>query len=160
MLAADAEVHVFDAMPSPGRKLLLAGKSGLNLTHAEDFDVFLGRFGTARAALEPALRSFPPEAIRQWAAGLGVETFIGSSGRVFPVAMKASPLLRAWLSRLREGGVSLHARHRWQGWNAARRAIVWGHTAVFWYPGGTDQWRDDGGETIPAEPVNFLGASK
>ena len=118
MLAADAEVHVFDAMPSPGRKLLLAGKSGLNLTHAEDFDVFLGRFGTARAALEPALRSFPPEAIRQWAAGLGVETFIGSSGRVFPVAMKASPLLRAWLSRLREGGVTLHARHRWQGWNA------------------------------------------
>ncbi|MCB1596784.1 MAG: NAD(P)/FAD-dependent oxidoreductase, partial [Gammaproteobacteria bacterium] len=118
MLAADAEVHVFDAMPSPGRKLLLAGKSGLNLTHAEDFDVFLGRFGTARAALEPALRSFPPEAIRQWAVGLGVETFIGSSGRVFPVAMKASPLLRAWLSRLREGGVTLHARHRWQGWNA------------------------------------------
>ena len=118
MLAADAEVHVFDAMSSPGRKLLLAGKSGLNLTHAEDFGVFLGRFGTARAALEPALRSFPPEAIRQWAAGLGVETFIGSSGRVFPVAMKASPLLRAWLSRLRESGVTLHARHRWQGWNA------------------------------------------
>ena len=118
MLAGDAEVHVFDAMPSPGRKLLLAGKSGLNLTHAEDLEKFLDRFGTARARLEPALRSFPPAAIRQWAADLGTETFVGSSGRVFPTAMKASPLLRAWLSRLRAGGVSLHMRHRWQGWNA------------------------------------------
>lgn len=118
MLAADAEVHVFDAMPSPGRKLLLAGKSGLNLTHAEDLESFLDRFGTARARLEPALRSFPPAAVRQWAADLGTETFVGSSGRVFPTAMKASPLLRAWLARLRAGGVSLHMRHRWQGWNA------------------------------------------
>jgi uncharacterized flavoprotein (TIGR03862 family) len=118
MLAGDAEVHVFDAMPSPGRKLLLAGKSGLNLTHAEDLESFLDRFGTARARLEPALRSFPPAAVRQWAADLGTETFVGSSGRVFPTAMKASPLLRAWLARLRAGGVSLHMRHRWQGWNA------------------------------------------
>jgi uncharacterized flavoprotein (TIGR03862 family) len=118
MLAADAEVHVFDAMPSPGRKLLLAGKSGLNLTHAEDLEKFLERFGTARARLEPALREFPPAAIRQWAADLGTDTFVGSSGRVFPTAMKASPLLRAWLARLRAGGVSLHMRHRWQGWNA------------------------------------------
>lgn len=118
MLVGDAEVHVFDAMPSPGRKLLLAGKSGLNLTHAEDFAEFLDRFGTARARLEPALRAFPPAAIRQWAADLGTDTFVGSSGRVFPTAMKASPLLRAWLSRLRAGGVSLHMRHRWQGWNA------------------------------------------
>lgn len=118
MLAADAEVHVFDVMPSPGRKLLLAGKSGLNITHAEDLDLFLSRFGTARAALEPALRNFPPEAIRQWAAALGTETFVGSSGRVFPTAMKASPLLRAWLARLRELGVTLHMRHRWQGWNS------------------------------------------
>ncbi len=117
MLAADAEVHVFDVMPSPGRKFLLAGKSGLNLTHAEDFEIFLGRFGKARAALEPALRSFPPEAIRQWAAGLGIETFVGSSGRVFPTVMKASPLLRSWLSRLRESGVTLYTHHRWQGWN-------------------------------------------
>ncbi|MEZ5562219.1 MAG: TIGR03862 family flavoprotein [Gammaproteobacteria bacterium] len=118
MLASEADVHVFDAMPSPGRKFLLAGKSGLNLTHAEDPESFLCRFGPARAVLEPALRSFPPAAIRQWAAGLDIDTFVGSSGRVFPVAMKASPLLRAWLSRLRAGGVKLHVRHRWQGWNA------------------------------------------
>ncbi|MBM4220720.1 MAG: TIGR03862 family flavoprotein, partial [Gammaproteobacteria bacterium] len=116
-LMADVEVQVFDAMSAPGRKLLLAGKSGLNLTHAEDFECFLGRFGAARAVLEPALRDFPPAAIRQWAADLGVDTFVGSSGRIFPAAMKASPLLRAWLARLDAGGVSLHLRHRWRGWN-------------------------------------------
>lgn len=117
VLATEADVQVFDAMSAPGRKFLLAGKSGLNLTHAEDFEAFLDRFGVARAVLEPALRSFPPAAIRQWAADLGIETFVGSSGRVFPTAMKASPLLRAWLSRLHEAGVSLRLRHRWQGWN-------------------------------------------
>lgn len=119
MLMADAEVHVFDAMAAPGRKFLLAGRGGLNLTHGEDFKKFLGRFGAARTMLEPALRAFPPAAIRQWAAGLGTETFIGSSGRVFPTVMKASPLLRAWLARLGVAGVQLHMRHRWQGWNAA-----------------------------------------
>ena len=117
VLATEADVQVFDAMSAPGRKFLLSGKSGLNLTHAEDFEAFLDRFGVARAVLEPALRSFPPAAIRQWAADLGIETFVGSSGRVFPTAMKASPLLRAWLSRLHEAGVSLRLRHRWQGWN-------------------------------------------
>jgi uncharacterized flavoprotein (TIGR03862 family) len=117
VLATEAEVQVFDAMSAPGRKFLLAGKSGLNLTHAEDFEAFLGRFGAARAVLEPALRSFPPAAIRQWAADLGIETFVGSSGRVFPTAMKASPLLRGWLARLNGAGVFLHRRHRWQGWN-------------------------------------------
>jgi hypothetical protein len=117
MLMGEAEVHVFDAMAAPGRKFLLAGRGGLNLTHGEDFEKFLGRFGAARAMLEPALRAFPPEAIRQWAAGLGTETFVGSSGRVFPTAMKASPLLRAWLARLVAAGVQLHMRHRWQGWN-------------------------------------------
>jgi uncharacterized flavoprotein (TIGR03862 family) len=117
VLATEAEVQVFDAMSAPGRKLLLAGKSGLNLTHAEDFEAFLDRFGAARAVLEPALRSFRPTAIREWAAGLGIETFVGSSGRVFPTAMKASPLLRAWLARLHAAGVRLHLRHRWQGWN-------------------------------------------
>jgi len=119
MLAGRVEVHVFDAMPSLGRKFLLAGKSGLNITHAEDFERFLGRFGVARATLEPALRTFTPDAIRHWAEELGVETFIGSSGRVFPRGMKASPLLRAWLARLRDAGVHLHPRHRWQGWDAA-----------------------------------------
>jgi hypothetical protein len=119
MLAGRVEVHVFDAMPSLGRKFLLAGKSGLNITHAEDFERFLGRFGVARAMLDSALRAFTPDAIRHWAAELGVETFVGSSGRVFPRGMKASPLLRAWLARLRGAGVYLHPRHRWQGWDPA-----------------------------------------
>ena len=115
-LARLADVHVFDSMPSFGRKFLLAGKSGLNITHGEQLEAFLARFGEARTLLEPALRAFPPNAIRDWAEALGIETFEGSSGRIFPVAMKASPLLRAWLARLRESGVSFHARHEWQGW--------------------------------------------
>lgn len=115
-LAGYAQVHVFDAMPSLGRKFLLAGKSGLNITHGESFEKFLTRFAAARTALEPALRSFTPDDIRRWAAELGTETFEGSSGRVFPKAMKASPLLRAWLQRLDESGVVFHARHKWQGW--------------------------------------------
>jgi uncharacterized flavoprotein (TIGR03862 family) len=123
VLAPVARVHVFDAMPSPARKFLLAGKSGLNLTHAEPLDAFLGRFGSATAKLEPALRAFPPDEVRRWAAGLGIETFTGSSGRVFPVMMKASPLLRAWLGRLRQQGVVFHARHRWQGWSPAGKLV-------------------------------------
>ena len=118
-LAATAEVHLFDAMPSLGRKFLLAGKSGLNITHGEDLETFLTRFGEARAVLEPALRAFPPHAIQGWAAALGIETFTGSSGRVFPKAMKASPLLRAWLNRLGAAGVTFHPRHKWNGWSAA-----------------------------------------
>jgi len=114
--SAGVAVQLFDAMPSVGRKFLMAGKSGLNLTHAEPFDRFLGRFGPHRAALEPALRAFGPDAVRTWAAGLGVETFVGSSGRVFPVDFKAAPLLRAWVRRLRQAGVAFHVRHRWQGW--------------------------------------------
>lgn len=115
-LCETAEVHVFDAMPSLGRKFLLAGKSGLNITHGEAFETFLTRFGPAHKRLEPALRGFTPETIRQWAAALGIETFEGSSGRIFPRAMKASPLLRAWLARLREKGVMFHPRHKWIGW--------------------------------------------
>jgi uncharacterized flavoprotein (TIGR03862 family) len=118
LLASGAAVHVFDAMPSVGRKLLMAGKSGLNLTHAEPLDAFLARFGPHRAALEPALAAFGPAAVRRWARGLGVETFVGSSGRVFPVDFKAAPLLRAWLRRLREGGVRFHMRHRFRGWTS------------------------------------------
>lgn len=114
-----AEVHVFDAMPSLGRKFLLAGKSGLNITHGEAFETFLTRFGPARERLTPALRGFTPEAIRDWAAGLGIETFEGSSGRIFPRAMKASPLLRAWLARLTGKGVTFHPRHKWTGWTDA-----------------------------------------
>lgn len=110
-------VEVYDAMPSVGRKFLLAGKGGLNLTHAEDFESFLGRYGERRTILAPWLTQFGPNELRAWARGLGVETFVGTSGRVFPTEMKAAPLLRAWLRRLREMGVAFHVRHRWQGWD-------------------------------------------
>ncbi|WP_119153513.1 TIGR03862 family flavoprotein [Caldimonas tepidiphila] len=109
-------VDLYDAMPSVGRKFLLAGRGGLNLTHSEPLEAFLSRFGAQRAALEPLLRGFGPDALREWAAGLGIATFVGTSGRVFPVDMKAAPLLRAWLHRLREAGVRFHMRHRWLGW--------------------------------------------
>lgn len=109
-------VDVYDAMPSLARKFLLAGKGGLNLTHAEPNGDFVARYGKRQAALAPLLEAFGPQALRDWAHGLGVETFVGSSGRVFPVDMKAAPLLRAWLHRLREAGVRFHVRHRWLGW--------------------------------------------
>jgi uncharacterized flavoprotein (TIGR03862 family) len=111
-----AQVHLYDAMPSVGRKFLLAGRGGLNLTHSEPFDRFVERFGERRAQVEPWLRRFGPDALRDWAHGLGIETFIGTSGRVFPKDMKAAPLLRAWLHRLRAAGVHFHMRHRWLGW--------------------------------------------
>jgi uncharacterized flavoprotein (TIGR03862 family) len=115
---ADHEVHVFDAMPSAGRKFLLAGKGGLNLTHSEPFETFVTRYGPRRGSLEPWLRDFGPQAVRDWAHALGVETFIGTSGRVFPADMKAAPLLRSWLQRLRAAGVQFHMRHRFMGWSA------------------------------------------
>jgi hypothetical protein len=107
-------VDLFDAMPSVGRKFLLAGKGGLNLTHAEPYARFVTRYGERRERIEPLLQAFGPEAVRAWAQNLGIETFVGSSGRVFPSDMKAAPLLRRWLHRLREAGVQLHMRHRWQ----------------------------------------------
>ncbi|CAG0961645.1 3-dehydro-bile acid delta(4,6)-reductase [Rhodocyclaceae bacterium] len=110
-------VDVYDAMPSAGRKFLLAGKGGLNLTHAEPQDAFRSRYGMRRPQLEPLLDAFGPDALRDWARGLGVETFVGTSGRVFPAGMKAAPLLRTWLHRLREAGVRFHMRHRWLGWD-------------------------------------------
>lgn len=109
-------VDLYDAMPSVGRKFLLAGKGGMNLTHAEDKKLFLTRYGARQKQLEPLLNNFDPLALRAWAADLGVATFVGSSGRVFPVDMKAAPLLRAWLHRLRTTGVHFHMRHRWLGW--------------------------------------------
>jgi hypothetical protein len=117
LAAGGVEVHVYDAMPSVGRKFLQAGIGGLNLTHSESEERFLTRYGAARAFLEPMLTAFGPAALRSWAADLGVETFVGSSGRVFPKEMKAAPLLRAWQKRLREAGVTFHLRHRWQGWD-------------------------------------------
>jgi len=116
---AGVQVDVFDAMPSVGRKFLLAGKGGLNLTHGEAFDAFVQRYGARESALAPLLARFGAEALREWAHGLGIETFVGSSGRVFPRDMKAAPLLRAWLARLRSRGVSFHMRHRWTGFDAA-----------------------------------------
>ncbi|HEX2148045.1 MAG TPA: TIGR03862 family flavoprotein [Pseudorhizobium sp.] len=113
--AAGFDVTVYEAMPTFGRKFLLAGKSGLNITHSEDFGSFSRRYGAAAERLQPALDAFSPDDVRAWALGLGTETFVGSSGRVFPKAMKASPLLRAWLRRLEDQGVEFLARHRWIG---------------------------------------------
>ena len=120
MSDAGLPVHLYDAMPSIGRKFLLAGKGGLNLTHSEGADTFAGRYGARREAIEGLLQGMDATAVRTWAEGLGIETFIGSSGRVFPKDMKAAPLLRAWLQRLRNPasstGVQFHMRHRWTGW--------------------------------------------
>lgn len=116
LAAAGHEVDVFDAMPSPGRKFLLAGIGGLNLTHAEDAGAFVTRYGESAQYLAPVLAAFGAEDLRSWAGALGIDTFVGSSGRVFPTEMKAAPLLRAWLHRLREEGVRIHVRHRWTGW--------------------------------------------
>ncbi len=111
-------VDLYDAMPSVGRKFLMAGKGGLNLTHSEPLDAFLARYGDRQAEIEPLLAAFGPDDLRAWARGLGVDTFVGSSGRVFPTEMKAAPLLRAWLHRLRTAGVRFYVRHRWLGWDA------------------------------------------
>jgi uncharacterized flavoprotein (TIGR03862 family) len=116
-----AQVALYDAMPSVGRKFLLAGKGGLNLTHSEPMESFLSRYGSRRALVEPAIRSFPPGALQAWARELGVETFVGTSGRIFPTDLKAAPLLRAWLRRLRQHGVRFHVRHRWCGWDEQGR---------------------------------------
>ena len=114
---AALSVHVFDAMPSVGRKFLLAGKGGLNLTHAEPADSFNTRYAEAAGALAPMLSAFGAHELRQWAHDLGIETFVGSSGRVVPKDMKAAPLLRHWLHRLRAAGVQFSMRHRWTGWS-------------------------------------------
>jgi uncharacterized flavoprotein (TIGR03862 family) len=116
LAAGGAQVDLYDAMPSVGRKFLLAGKGGMNITHAEDFDAFAGRYGARRDEVTQWLDGFTPQQVRDWIHGLGIATFVGSSGRVFPTEMKAAPLLRAWLHRLREAGVRFHMRHRWLGW--------------------------------------------
>lgn len=111
-------VDLFDAMPSLGRKFLMAGKSGLNLTHAEPFEDFVSRYGAARADLNPMLQAMTPTDIQAWAGSLGVGTFVGTSKRIFPKDFKSAPLLRAWLRRLRANGMTVHVRHKWTGWNA------------------------------------------
>ena len=116
-VAAGASVTLYDAMPSVGRKFLLAGKGGLNLTHSEPMEPFLSRYGARRLFLESAITAFSPQAIRGWAHQLGIDTFVGTSGRIFPTEMRAAPLLRAWLRRLRADGVRFCIRHRWLGWD-------------------------------------------
>ena len=118
-----ADVTVYDAMPSAGRKFLMAGRGGLNLTHSEALPAFLARYREAMPKLATAIEAFPPDRLRQWSDELGQPTFIGSSGRVFPQAFKASPLLRAWLRRLDSMGVQLKLRHRWTGWDEQGRLL-------------------------------------
>lgn len=115
---AGVQVDVYDGMPSVGRKFLLAGVGGMNITHSEPYPAFLSRYAERAPQMAPLLRVFDADALCQWIHDLGIETFIGSSGRVFPTDMKAAPLLRAWLKRLRESGVVIHTRHRWLGWQA------------------------------------------
>jgi len=121
---AGVKVDLYDAMPSVGRKFLMAGKGGMNITHSEPYDRFLSRYGSRQAYIKPMLDAFGPEALRAWLQDLGVETFIGSSGKVFPVDMKAAPLLRAWLHRLRVNGVSFFMRHQWLGWVDGENATL------------------------------------
>jgi uncharacterized flavoprotein (TIGR03862 family) len=118
-----AHVTLYDSMRSPARKFLLAGCGGLNLTHSEEFETFLTRYGAASARLRRALEAFPPDALRAWCSALGEPTFVGTSGRVFPASFRATPLLRAWLKRLNDLGVRFEMRHRWQGWDAKGNPI-------------------------------------
>jgi uncharacterized flavoprotein (TIGR03862 family) len=164
-------VTVYDRMPSVGRKFLMAGRGGLNLTHAEPFDAFVDRYGGAAGRLRPILEAFTPADLRAWAEGLGQPTFVGSSGRVFPQALKASPLLRAWLGRLAELGVEVRTRHRWLGWNEAgalRFATPAGETATIphatllalggasWPRLGSDgAWADLLPDVAPFRPANM-----
>ena len=171
---AGVTVDLFDAMPSVGRKFLLAGKGGLNLTHGEPLPAFIERYGVRAPQVAGWLEALSPQALRDWAAGLGVATFVGSSGRVFPQDLKAAPLLRAWLHRLRERGVRVHMRHRWLGWDAAgalRFAAPQGELCVAtgatllalggasWSRLGSDgawlPWlREQGVDVLPLRPAN------
>jgi uncharacterized flavoprotein (TIGR03862 family) len=131
LAAGGAQVTVFEAMPTVGRKFLMAGRGGLNLTHSEPFEAFVARYGDAALRLKPMIEAFPPSALVAWAHSLGQETFVGTSGRVFPRALKASPLLRAWLAKLSTLGVRIQMRRRWTGWT----------------PTGALDFRDEGGAT-------------
>lgn len=116
-------VDLFDAMPSVGRKFLQAGKGGMNLTHSEAFEPFVNRYRQRQNEMRPLLQTFGADQLRQWAHDLGFDTFVGSSGRVFPTDMRAAPLLRTWLQRLREAGVKFHVRHRWTGWDQQQQLV-------------------------------------
>ncbi|MFO1122607.1 MAG: TIGR03862 family flavoprotein [Hyphomicrobiales bacterium] len=163
LMAADVlaqsglRVTILDHMAAPARKFLLAGRGGLNLTHSEPLDRFLERYGPARGRLEPAIRAFPPESLVAWAHGLGIETFVGSSGRVFPTAMKASPLLRAWLRRLDGLGVVLKTRTPWTGFDGTPTILALGGAS--WPRLGSDaawlpQFAAAGIRVTPFQPAN------
>ena len=123
MASHGLEVHVYEAKPSAGRKFLMAGRGGLNITHSEPFESFVSRYPGREFVMRSAIEQFDADHLRQWVHGLGVETFVGSSGRVFPTEMKAAPLLRAWMHRLRQSGVRFHMRHRWLGWNEQQSLV-------------------------------------
>jgi len=173
LAAGGAVVDLYDAMPSVGRKFLLAGRGGMNITHAEVYDDFVARYGARAPWLRPMLDGFGPQAVRDWVHGLGIDTFVGTSGRVFPTEMKAAPLLRAWLHRLREAGVRLHTRHRWTGWHEGAAvfatpdgektvradAVVLALGGASWARLGSDgAWvpllRDSGVDVAPMQPAN------
>jgi len=166
LAAGGVRVTVYDAMPSVGRKFLMAGKGGMNITHSEALESFLGRYGAARERLDPLLREFGPEQLRAWIHGLGIETFVGTSGRVFPREMKAAPLLRAWLHRLRQAGVEFRVRHRWLGWTengALRFATPEGEccitpTATLLALGG-GSWARLGSDGTWVEPLSRSGVA-
>ncbi len=172
--AAGVRVDLYDAMGSVGRKFLLAGKGGLNLTHAEPFAQFVGRYAERRDAVESWLREFDADTLRAWARGLGVETFVGSSGRVFPSDLKAAPLLRRWVRRLHASGVTFHMHHRWLGWaddgalrfatpdgerSVSADAVVLGLGGASWPQLGSDgAWvaplAEAGIDIAPLQPAN------
>jgi uncharacterized flavoprotein (TIGR03862 family) len=168
--AAGLPVAIYDRMPSVARKFLMAGRGGLNLTHSEPFDRFVTRYGKRAPLLKPALEAFTAKDLRTWADGLGADTFVGSSGRVFPKAMKASPLLRAWLKRLEAQGVKLHTRHDWRGWEGTAllfnedvrvtpAATILALGGASWPKlGGDGGWApllaDKGVEITPFQPAN------
>lgn len=171
--AGGVQVDLYDAMPSVGRKFLLAGKGGMNITHSEDLEAFAARYGERRAEVGQWLDAFTPLQVREWIHGLGIDTFVGSSGRVFPTDMKAAPLLRAWLHRLREAGVRFHMRYRWLGWRdggllfgtpdgervASADAVVLALGGASWPRLGSDgAWApllgEQGVEVAPLVPMN------
>jgi uncharacterized flavoprotein (TIGR03862 family) len=159
-----ASVTVYERMPTVGRKFLLAGRGGLNLTHSEEISSLLRRYAAAEPHLRAAIEAFPPDALRAWCEALGQETFVGSSGRVFPKAMKTSPLLRAWLRRLDAAGVNFRQRHRWTGWDYAGRLrfdtpdgpTAIGADATVLALGGAS-WPHLGGDGLWADAVRGAG---
>lgn len=161
------QVDLFDTMPSVGRKFLMAGKGGLNLTHSESREPFLARYGDAADRLTPMLLDFGPDQLRAWATRLGIDTFVGSSGRVFPTEMKAAPLLRAWLHRLRHSGVRFHVRHRWLAMDRSGESIHLdfaapggGHSASFdvvIFALGGGSWAKLGSDGAWVEPIASQG---